>query len=302
MNRASAKQEKVVVPEGGPQIVRIPLNKVKIDPNYQRPRDQKRVERIAADWEDDRSDIAKARLNNDGTYKIRMDVDGTKWLEGTGTVHILNGQHTVTAAQLNGFTHLDMALYMDMDEKRGAIVFAKQVVNRRGVDAYEQFDKLVKGGDANAVKLEGVIYDLGWMRLNPWEYDANGFYAITTAWGIAYGDYKGASALRFETIGKFVNEVWPEDPSRMQGDLLRALNTFFLKYESHPNFDMKRFKSKLGAQPAQNIISEAKQRNQEARKREKMDVQKFLHRIFLEMYDHGARKTLQPREGTEANG
>lgn len=290
---------KVIVPEGGPEIVRVALSKVKTDETFQRPKDEKRVEKIASDWEDDRSDIPKVRPNNDGTYKIRIDENGIKWLDGTGTVHPINGQHTIDGAKAHGFTHLDMAFYKEMTAERGAIVFAKQVVNRRAVDSYQQFDKLVKGGDANAVKLEAVIYDLGWMRLNPWEYDANGFYAITTGWAIAYGDYKGASPLRFETIGKFVNEVWPDDPARMQGDLLRALNNFLIKFEAHPNFNMKRFKEKLGAQPAQHIIAEAKTRNQEARKREKMDVQKFLHRIFLEMYDHGARKPLQVREGQE---
>lgn len=186
---------------------RVPLNTLKVDERYQRPLDEKRVAKIARDFDE--------RLF--GTLEIS---------QRNGKSAVFDGQHRLAAAQQLGMKDVPCLVHSNLEPEEEARLFVALQQNRRGIKPVDKFVARVFAGDEQAVEVDSIIREVGY-EVRPSNGGRTGaIQAITTVEWV----YRRYGAKHLTTTLEFIRDLWAGDDHSTDGSLVSGVAQFLDGY------------------------------------------------------------------------
>lgn len=197
------------------------------DPDIQRPTDERRAERIAANFDPDRFGIIAIWKRDDGHYIV------------------IDGMHRVTALRVMGWNgqKIPCSVFEGITKAQAAGLF----IGRNDGKAVRYIDRFlvrIIEGDPVARAVNGIVMAAGYVI------DRQHRDGVITAANAAEDVYRGRGqkvpgenpeALR-DTL-YVVTEAWGRTTHAVRGHVLRGVGAFFLRYGEH--IDTARLARKL---------------------------------------------------------
>lgn len=216
----------------------IPTGRIKVDTMYQRPLNERRVERMSRDWSP--------------VLAQTIDVSARN-----GTFFVIDGQHRLAAARSANVEQLAATVHYGLSPAEEADLFAQLNTLRVRPTTHAIFRAQLEAQDPVALEIADAARraDVGL------ELGMSGGRAssprVTRAVGALLAVHRsGGQRLVFETL-KTLRQAWPEDPSALEAVPLFGVASFIATYRDHPRFDLDRIHRKLGELPTSTFIRRA---------------------------------------------
>ena len=130
-------------------IFDMPVSLIQIDNDYQRRVSDETVRKILKNYDPNRVDVKLVNFRFDNRRR-----DG-------GRFFVLDGQHTLTVERELGHEALTCKVFIGLNKKEEAKLFATQNEFRRGITSYAKFRAEVVAGMAPAVEIDNLIKKYG---------------------------------------------------------------------------------------------------------------------------------------------
>jgi hypothetical protein len=214
------------------EVHRIPISRLRVDPNYQRHLDRTRVERMARQWSD--------RLCGALAVSDRAD----------GTFYVVDGQHRYEALSILRRPTVPCFVWAGLSREQEADLFVTLNTERRAVRMDDRFRARLAAGDRHAAEIVAIAEQAGFSVLsNP--KSVNDLKATSTLEKIRtiYGPDVLAETL------SIIAEVWPTERIARQKDMLGGIGLFAGLFRSQ--YDRPRLVAILQKIPAAQLQREA---------------------------------------------
>lgn len=189
-----------------PQLKQLPVSVLSVDPDLQRGQDARRVAKIEAEFDEGALGVI------------------TVSQRGTGTLHVVDGQHRVAAARLARGEDFKMParVFTGLSTEEEARLF-RLLNNTAKPTAVDLFRIRVLEGDPVAVEIDRILGKHGW-RI--YLQTADGFFAATAAAERVYR----ADPEAVEHAISTVTRAWGKDRSGADGRIFEGIGMLFARY------------------------------------------------------------------------
>lgn len=209
-----------VVTKSGARILEqevewIPLGKLFVDPDLQRPRDETAEQRITDNLD----------LNVLGVLDVSARSDGR--------FHVMDGQTRRNALIRFGFNENDLVpclVSRGLTRAQEAHHFTGRNT-ARPVRAYDRFRIRIQAEDPIALGIDAILMEHGW-RIQTGDIDG-GFAAVVAAERVFTGfgsSEKGRGPQNFRSALGVITEAWGRNPGTAHGAIVAGLGLFFARY------------------------------------------------------------------------
>ncbi len=170
------------------------------DDRYQRPIDEKRVAKIATDFNPRLLGVLEISKRN-------------------GKSAVIDGQHRLAAIDLLGMDKVACMVHTDLSPQDEAVLFVELQSKRKTINAVDRFRALVFAGDETAVTINDIVESAGWVV-------GDTIRAVVSLQNI----YKrGGASLLDETLG-FAASTWAGDDKTTDGYFLEGVSEIIAGY------------------------------------------------------------------------
>lgn len=219
-----------------PVYMQVHSSRIYVDPAYQRPVDEKRIERIVKEFNP--AIVSPVKVS---------ERDGAYW--------VFDGQHTLEALKKrNGDCDLFVycAVFHGLTREDEAYLFSEQIGLSRGVRTSIKLRALYLSGDKAVVDLRNTIENLG-IRFDFTTYQGK---CKIVACSTAYKIYMRMGQKDFEDMLKVILQSWADEPDRLSKEMLNGMYYFFTTYKGE--FDMKKAVSQFSKVPLRTVVMKAR--------------------------------------------
>lgn len=225
-------------PATKPEVRIVRVASLKIDPTYQRPVNELRVERMAAEWNDDLAGAITVSERSDGFY-------------------VADGQHRLVAARRAGVIHLPAIVHSGLSQSEEASLFAAINTGTVRPSALAIFRARVIAADPVAEDIARVVakcgciiaYNQGRQSKQP---------NSTSAVSALERAYDAVGALGLEYTLRTCTTAWPDADRALDAPTITGVSGFLYTYQHHPLFRPERLSEKLAERPVRGFIQRAK--------------------------------------------
>jgi hypothetical protein len=193
-----------------PEIVGVPLNLLIIDSRVQRPLDQRKADKIAADLNLDAIGLICLSHRDDGAYSI------------------IDGQHRVAGLRIAGFADdaVDCEVFRGLTLADEAAMFRLRN-NRSAVQRVDLFRVRVIEGDPDATAVHDLLARHGWtVEINT----ADGKIAAIAALEHVYSLDKTGDPTAAERTIVTITAAWGHASSGVEAPIIAGLGALYLRY------------------------------------------------------------------------
>jgi hypothetical protein len=194
---------------------KVPVEDLIVDERYQRPLDEKRVEKMVENFSEDLFGVLEANQRN-------------------GKAAVFDGQHRLAVARARGMTHVPCLIHVDKTPAEEAALFVKLQAERKGISSVDRFRARVFQGEEAPVAINAIL-------------EAHG-YAVGKK-GRDQGRRRNVSAVAAlervysmgvlsETIG-LLEEVWGGDLNSTDLPIIEGLGRLVSAYGHRIGEDQK---------------------------------------------------------------
>jgi hypothetical protein len=180
---------------------RMPVDTLVIDERYQRPVDEKRVEKIAANFDTRLFGVLEVNQRN-------------------GKAAVFDGQHRLAAARLKGLDKVPCMVHTDLGPQDEAVLFVKLQQERKKIHPVEQFKARVFAGDEDADEIEQIVSACGFIVAARSGAHAGRQHAIASIRALERAHRVGNLNETLELLGS----LWFGDDKSTEGKLIEGLS------------------------------------------------------------------------------
>lgn len=216
----------------------VPTGRLKVDALYQRPLNERRVERMSREWSP--------------VLAQTIDVSARN-----GAYFVIDGQHRLAAARSANVAQLAAIVHYGLSPSEEADLFARLNTLRVRPTTHSIFRAQLEAQDpvaleiADAARRADVALELGMSG------GRSASPRVTRAVGALLAVHRsGGHALVYDTL-RVLRTAWPEDPSALEAVPIFGVASFIATYRGHPRFDLERIHKKLGELPTNVFIRRA---------------------------------------------
>ena len=223
------------------KIVSVNITELRFDKRVNREVDERRVARMAANFNPDAIGVIDVWEREDGRYVV------------------VDGQHRVVLMKEVGWgdQSLPAVIHRDMTLAEAAALFI-DVNTYRPMSHTQKFMKRVTAGDQQARAVNGLVKEQGW------SVDvqcADKHITATSALEAVYvgKGMKGAATTNAEVLHntlETIRRAWAGSKDSLQGSVIQGVGLCFLQYNGR--IDKPRMVTKLSKQHPNNIIADAR--------------------------------------------
>lgn len=120
-------------------IKRLPIDKLRVDPRYQRAYKKARAEAIGRQWDDSLAGVITVSKRKDNQF------------------YIIDGQHRVRGAEIAGIGHIDSDIRTGLSLQEEAALFDRLNADRALVSALERFKARLLYRDPVAIEVASIL-------------------------------------------------------------------------------------------------------------------------------------------------
>ena len=200
-------------------LARVPTKNLKIDPRYQRQADQRRIERMATQWDDALAGVLEVSLRD-------------------GHLFVMDGQHRLLAARLHGVRMLRVLIHSDLDTKAEAERFAKLNTGRVRPNRLALFRARLVAEEPLALRIMACIRSHGLLLV-----DGSRDVGIRSIGVVeAIGGY---DISLLDTTFNVIHAAWEDEEGSLAGEILGGVASFIDIYGRHPRYSERQLITKL---------------------------------------------------------
>lgn len=207
---------------------------LKIDPNYQRPLDQKRVEKMAANWKGDLAGALVVSRRN-------------------GVSYVIDGQQRLAAARIRLLAELPALVHEDLTPSQEASLFVGLNTEQRRPSFFDLYRARLAAGDEHAMWLQDMIMGLGLTMVDHQPRVPTQLRAALTVWQLGFTDRRSAKDALEIAFG-----AWPADLRHFESSIVGGIAGFVRIYRDHPQYSKVRLTAKLGEHSARDLYQRAR--------------------------------------------
>lgn len=192
-----------------PSCTRVSIDKLIVDPRYQRPVEEKRVTRIINNFDPRQLGTIEVSQREDGTYAV------------------IDGQHRFEALKTTDRKMISALVHEGLSVKEEADLFAKINMGRKPLSPIQRFRAQVFAGHPRAVDIANIVTRCGFTMVSGTN-TGNGS-EIRAVSGIeqAYNNY-GREAL--EQALTTIRDVWFGEQAALDSHMIKGMSIFCLEY------------------------------------------------------------------------
>lgn len=211
-----------------PEVRRLPLSSLVIDPEYQRPEAPRWVNYLVDNWRPRAAGMLRVSARPNGKFAV------------------MSGQHRVRAMERLGITHWDCEVFSGLSVKEEADIFHNS--KQRGMHKLDEFRAALKAEDPEAVAIFEAVTAAGYtIAFEAKNSKSGGISAVESL----------ATILRWGVLPealKFLQKTWPagitaEHDLVTQRTFLMAAGGLMRGYGQHPFFSYTEAVKRLGSTP-----------------------------------------------------
>lgn len=184
----------------------VPINSLIVDDRYQRPLDERRVKRMADNFQDVLF----------GTLEVS---------ERNGKLAVFDGQHRLAVARTLGRDKVPCLVHSKLTPEQEAEAFIKLQRERRGVHRVERFKARLFSGDPEAEAINTIAQLCGYTIRKAGNH-AGEEYAISAVGSLERVYRRGILNETLQTL----NDLWGGDPKSTDGGLIEGLSIILEGY------------------------------------------------------------------------
>lgn len=208
---------------------------LKIDPNYQRALDEKRVQRMSTEWDDALASALTISRRNGSSY-------------------VIDGQQRLAAARLRMLRELPALVHEGLSPSEEAALFVGLNTEARRPSFFAIYRARLVAADEHAIWLADLLHTKGLVAVDHMPRRAEQLRAIQVLWTLGKVDPRSVR----EALDVII-EAWPDDLRRFESHVLNGVWGFIHVYRDHPRYEQRRLTAKLGEGPAKTIYQRAKE-------------------------------------------
>lgn len=184
-----------------PRYKKVPLDKLIVDPAYQRELDEKRVEKIVTEFD-------PALL---GTLEVSVR---------NGKSAVFDGQHRLAALKEVGETSAPCLVHEGLSVPEEAMLFVRLQTERRALKPLDRFKARLRAGEEEALEIAQAAKDAGYV-ISSGGGDDNRIGAVTALDRVYQ---RGGPPLLQDAL--FLLSTWKGEPGGTDGALIEGLGIF----------------------------------------------------------------------------
>jgi ParB-like nuclease domain len=245
-----------------PDLLWVPVDKIRVDHNYQRDIRSPRVRQILREFNWSQFQPVMLAEQSDGTFTV------------------FDGQHRVAAARLHPAVSEVPAAVVRLDGSQAeAAAFLGVNVNRTAVGTVEKFWAGIEAGDASMVRVRDVLARAGCevIQAHGIKAAANRTHAVTAIERAIRSYGEQAVVLACETL----SSAWSKDTNALRGVFISALARLF--HNNKGVIQKDRMRIKLASSDSKAMASAAEM----LRKIGGGDAALNLSKAIVEIYNKG---------------
>jgi hypothetical protein len=215
----------------------IEVGKLKIRPQYQRPLDEARVNRIADSFDDKLA----------GTIDVAF-ADGNYW--------VVDGQHRLAAMRQKGIRTCRALIHYGLTLQDEAHLFARLNSERRAVTPRDLYRAELIGGIERSVKVRDIVEKHDFRIALSTGHRGREIAAVGHLWDLL------ALGVLDQTLA-VIREAWSDAEGTivdgaLEGRIIAAVGRFIKDHEDMPAFQVARYVKVLSRQRPDDLIREAR--------------------------------------------
>jgi hypothetical protein len=202
----------------------LPVSQLIIDPQFQRPSDPTRQNKMAKDW----NWLACGQLVVSLRRRHRAPVHSANNHDNGNVYSVLDGQQRLGSIIQLGYSKAPCRIYVDLTEKQEAELF-ELLNNAKKPTFNDLFKSRLMRGEETAKSIQLATNSVGW-NLDP-ERKHSGARYIQSMAEMERMFVAGKSNLIMETL-RFINDVWPSEVIEKQQMVLAGVSLFLQRYQN----------------------------------------------------------------------
>lgn len=223
---------------GNAVCTRVSIDKLVVDGKYQRPVEEKRVERIVNEF--------------DSKLLGTLELSERK----NGTFAVIDGQHRYEALKRVGRKTVPSLVHKNLTVKEEADLFARTNMGRKPLTPVQRFRAQVFAGDPQAVAISKIVTKCGFKVDYSETSTELGAIASVVALEQAYRNHGGEHLTQMlETI----RDLWFGERYAVSANIIRGMGKFLMMYGENLN---QTHLDRLSRTPSQAIVRRAQERSQ----------------------------------------
>lgn len=192
---------------------RVPLDQLTVDPTYQRVLDEKRVTRIAENFN-------PALL---GTLEVSRR---------NGKCAVFDGQHRLEALKQRGAKDAPCLVHEGLSVPEEAVLFVNLQTQRKALAPLDRFRARLVAGETQAQEILGTVEAHGY-RINGGAHSTANEIGAITALDRVYN--RGGVEMLDKTLGLLT--IWQGEPKSTDAAIIEGLGIAIERFESSPRWE-----------------------------------------------------------------